>query len=224
MSTSELRFDAIDGHVGSAWVAQPASEPRTAVVVVQEIFGVNPHIRAVTERFAAAGFLGVAPRLFDRVAAGTELGYDDAGVARGRELVAQLGFDAALRDISAVASWARNQGLGVSVVGFCWGGTAALLAATRLGVPAISYYGGRSMGYLHERPQAPLMLHFGQRDALIPAGHVARQRIAFPTAVVHEYTAGHGFNCTERADFDAESAALAFTRTLDFLARHGHHP
>ncbi len=222
MNASDLMLEAIDGHCGSAWMAQPTSEPRAAVIVVQEIFGVNPHIRAVTSGFAAAGYLGLAPRLFDRVAAGTELGYDEAGVARGRELVAKLGFDAALRDIAAVAQWARNQGLGVGVVGFCWGGTAALLAATRLGLPAVAYYGGRSMGFLHERPQAPLMLHFGQRDALIPADHVARQRLAFAHAEVHEYAAGHGFNCSERADFDAESATLANSRTLDFLAPQTH--
>jgi carboxymethylenebutenolidase len=116
--------------------------------------------------------------------------------------------------------WLRTQGVGSAVVGYCWGGTAALLSCTRMGVPAVSYYGGRSMGFLHEQPQAPLQLHFGERDPLIPAGHVAAQRTAFAAADVHLYAAGHGFNCGERADYDDAASALALQRTLAFLDRH----
>ena len=216
----EIPLRPVDAHATSAWVERPAGPPRGGVVVVQEIFGVNAHIRAVAARFAAEGFLAVAPRLFDRVAAGTELGYDEAGVARGRELVAALGFDAALRDIRAAADWIASQGPRAGVVGFCWGGTAALLSATRLGLPAVSYYGGRSMAFLHEHPQAPLLLHYGARDPLIPPDHVDAQRAAFPDAEVHVHAAGHGFNCDQRADFDAAASGAAWSQTLRFLAGH----
>jgi carboxymethylenebutenolidase len=218
----EISLEAIDGVRLSAYLAEPDGPPRGGVVVVQEIFGVNAHIRAVTREFARQGFLAVAPRVFDRVAPGTELGYDEAGVARGRALVAELGFDAALRDVHAAAGWLQSQDTGAAVVGYCWGGTVALLACTRIGLPAVSYYGGRSMAFLHETPQAPLLLHFGAHDALIPADHVAAQRAAFPEAEAHVYDAGHGFNCTERRDHHPPSAALALQRTLAFLERWAH--
>jgi carboxymethylenebutenolidase len=218
--THEIRLQPVDGHATSACVERPAGPARGGVVVVQEIFGVNPHIRALAARFAQAGFLAVAPRLFDRVAPGAELGYDEPGIARGRELVAALGFDAALRDVHAAAAWLRAHGLAAGVVGFCWGGTAALLSATRIGLPAVSCYGGRSMPFLHEHPQAPLLLHYGARDPLIPPEHVAAQRAAFPDAEVHVHAAGHGFNCDQRADFDAAASAAAWDLTLAFLARH----
>lgn len=215
-----IMLHPVDGHATGAWVGRPRGAPRAGVVVVQEIFGVNAHIRSVAARFAEDGFLAVAPRLFDRVAPDTELGYDDAGIARGRELVGLLGFDAALRDIRAAADWLVAQELAAGVAGFCWGGTAALLAATRLGLPAVSYYGGRSMPFLHEHPQAPLLLHYGARDALIPPDHVAAQRAAFPGAEVHVHAAGHGFNCDQRADFDAAASSAAWRQTLAFLDRH----
>jgi carboxymethylenebutenolidase len=217
-----IDLHAVDGVRTTAFVAGPEGPPRGGVVVVQEIFGVNAHIRAVARQLAAQGFLAVAPRLFDRVAPGTELGYDEAGVARGRALVAELGFDAALRDVHAAAGWLQSQDTGAAVVGYCWGGTVALLSCTRIGLPAVSYYGGRSMAFLHETPQAPLLLHYGEHDALIPPDHVAAQRAAFPQAEVHVYAAGHGFNCTERRDHDPPSAALALARTLAFLERWAH--
>lgn len=216
----DITLAPVDGHATTAWVARPPHAASIGVVVVQEIFGVNAHVRAVAARLAEAGLLALAPRVFDRVAPGAELGYDDAGVARGRELVAQLGFDAALRDVHAAAAWLRAQDLPVGVVGFCWGGSVALLAATRLGLPAVSYYGGRSMAFLHERPQAPLLLHYGERDPLIPPAHVAAQRAAFAGAEVHVHAAGHGFNCDQRADFDATASAAAWAQTLAFLQRH----
>jgi len=216
----DITLHPVDHHPTTAWVARPDGAPRMGVVVVQEIFGVNPHIRAVASRFADAGCLAVAPRVFDRVAPGTELGYDEPGIARGRALVGEVGFDAALRDVHAAAAWLSAQGLCAGVVGFCWGGSVALLAATRLGLPAVSYYGGRSMAFLHERPQAPLLLHYGARDPLIPPDHVAAQRAAFPGAEVHVHAAGHGFDCAERADFDAAASAAAWDLTLAFLRRH----
>jgi carboxymethylenebutenolidase len=214
-----IELEAGDGHTLSAWLEQPAVTPRAGLVVVQEVFGVNAHIRRVSARFAEAGFMSVAPCLFDRVEPGLELHYDDAGIARGREAVATLGWDAPLRDVRAAADWLAAQDLPVAVVGYCWGGTVACLCATRLGLPAVSYYGARTAPFLHERPQAPLLMHFGEHDALFPLDQVDRVRGAWPAAEIHLYDAGHGFNCDERADFRPEAAALALERSLAFLER-----
>ena len=213
------RWTDIDNPIAPmrAWRAEPPEPSRGAVVVIQEIFGVNAHIRAVTERFAAAGFVALAPALFDPIRAGVELGYDQDGVTRGRELAASLGFERALELIDATAEVLQEDGLRTGAVGFCWGGTLALLANTRLGLPAVSYYGGRSMPFLDERLRAPMLFHFGERDTIIPPDHVAAHHEAFPAATIHAYPAGHGFNCEQRGDFDPASAALAWQRTTDFL-------
>jgi carboxymethylenebutenolidase len=213
-----IELASTDEQSFSAWHERALGVRRGGLVLVQEIFGVNPHIRAVAGRWAAAGYEVLAPAVFDRVERGVELGYDGDGVARGRELVAALGFDNALRDVAACARQLGAAGP-VAVLGFCWGGTVALLATSRLGLPAVSYYGGRSMPFLHEHPQAPLLLHFGERDPIIPPDHVAKIRAAFPAAEAHVYPVGHGFNCDQRADFDAEASALAFERSLAFLDR-----
>lgn len=203
-----------------AWVARPDQPSRGGVVVIQEIFGVNAHIRAVTDRFAEAGFTAMAPALFDPVRPGVELGYDEAGVSQGRDLVASLGFDAALGIVGAAKRWLRESGHEVGIVGFCWGGTIAMLANTRLAMPSVTYYGGRSMPFLHEPAKAPMLFHFGELDPLIPPEHVAAHREHHPEATVYTYPAGHGFNCDMRRDYDADSAALAWRRTLDFLTEH----
>jgi carboxymethylenebutenolidase len=219
MSSKWIEIQSSDEHRLAAWLAEPSGAPRGGVVVIQEIFGVNAHIRGVADRFAAAGYLAIAPALMDRVERGVELGYDDAGVARGRDLVAKLGFDNAVRDVAAAARYAARAGK-VGSVGYCWGGTVALLSNTRLKLPAVSYYGGRSVPFLHERPGAPLLMHFGERDSIIPPEHVAQTRAAFPAAEIHVYPAGHGFNCDERRDYDPVSAKLAMERTLAFFAAH----
>lgn len=203
-----------------AWRAEPPAPSRGAVVVIQEIFGVNAHIRALTERFAAAGFVALAPALFDPIQQGVELGYDEDGVARGRELAAGLGFDRAVELIDATAEALQDEGLRTGAVGFCWGGSLALLANTRLGLPAVSYYGGRSVPLLDQPLRAPMMFHFGEHDPLIPPQDVAMHRNAYPGAIIHLYPAGHGFNCEARADFDQASAGLAWQRTTDFLAEN----
>lgn len=203
-----------------AWLARPVTAPLGAVVVIQEIFGVNPHIRAVTDRFAEAGFTAMAPALFDPIRPGTELRYDDAGVIRGRDYAADLGFERALKIVSAAARWLRESGHRVGAVGFCWGGTLAMLANTRLHLPSVTYYGGRSVPFLGEPALAPMLFHFGERDRLIPPEDVEKHRIHHPDATIHVYPAGHGFNCDERADFDAESATLAWSRTTAFLTEH----
>ena len=206
------------GRIGG-WRCDPPTPAKGALVVVQEIFGLNGHIRRVVDRFAAHGFIAVAPALFDHVAHGIELAYDAAGVARGRELVAQVGFERALEDVQAVVELLQLEA-NVGVVGFCWGGTVAFLANTRLGRPAVSYYGGRTMPCVHETLQAPMLFHFGESDPIIPPEHVATHREHHPQAAFQVYPAGHGFNCDERADYHPESAAQALEQTVEFFTRH----
>lgn len=203
----------------SAYCASPEGTPLGGLVVVQEIFGVNSHIRSVADRFAAHGFQAIAPAMFDHVESGVELGYDEAGVKRGRELAAEVGFERSVAAVASAAEAIASAGK-VGVVGFCWGGTVAFLANTRLGLPAVVYYGGRTVPFLGERPKAPLLLHFGARDPIIPPADVEKHRAALPQAEIHVYPdAGHGFNCDQRADYDAGSAALALERTLAFFRR-----
>lgn len=204
----------------SAWRDAPhePSVARGAVVLVQEIFGVNGHIRDVASRLAVEGFEVLAPALFDPIERDVELGYDAEGVARGRALVDALGFERAVAIIDAAAV-ALDRPARTAAMGFCWGGTLALLANTRLGLPAVSYYGGRSVPFLGERLRAPMLLHFGRRDPIIPPADVALHREKLVGAEIHEYDAGHGFNCDRRADFDPAASALAWQRSIDFLRR-----
>ena len=202
-----------------AWRADPGAPSHAAVLVIQEIFGVNPHVRSVTERFAAAGFVALAPALFDPVEHDVELDYDAAGMQHGRALVTALGTDRAIDVLNAAAEKLQMEGLRVGAVGFCWGGSMAFLCNTRLGLPSISYYGARSLPFLDEHARAPSMFHFGGRDQSIPPADVGLHRQKQPQAQVFEYPeAGHAFN--RDADphaFHAASAALAWQRTLDFL-------
>ncbi len=211
---------AIDGLELRAFVARPEGDPKGCVVVAQEIFGVNDHIRwVIAEQYARAGYLAVAPAFFDRIESGVELGYTPEGTARGRALVDALGLDAPLRDIRAAAQQV-GQGLPTGVVGYCWGGTVAYLAATRLGLPAVGYYGGRTAPYLHERLQAPAMLHFGEHDKLITMDTVRRISATHPDLPCHVYPAGHGFNRFGHPDWHADSADTALARTLAFFRQH----
>lgn len=205
-------------HCINAYRADPAGAPLGGIVVVQEIFGVNAHIRRVVDGYAEAGYVAIAPALFDYVEAGVELDYDDAGVARGRALVAEVGFDRAVETVASAAQAIASAGR-KGVVGYCWGGTVSFLCATRLALPAVVYYGGRSVPFLDERAQAPLLFHFGERDPIIPPEHVALHRAKQPQAQIHVYPAGHGFNCDARADYDPASAALARERSLAFFAQ-----
>lgn len=203
----------------SGWQARPHVAPRGAVIVVQEIFGLNPHIRAVADRFANYGYMTIAPALFDLVHPGTVLDYDEAGVARGREVAAELGFNGALDGVRGAYDLLEAEHR-VAVVGYCWGGSVAFLANTRIGLPAVSYYGGRTVPLLGERPKAPLLMHFGEDDALIPPEDVARHREALTSAEIHVWPgAGHGFNCDQRADYNETVARQAMERTLGFLQK-----
>jgi carboxymethylenebutenolidase len=215
-----VKLTADDGHSFDAYVARPAEQPKAGLVIVQEIFGVNVHIRGVADGFAADGYLAIAPALFDRVEPGIELGYDKEDVAEGRRLRSQLKWEEVLSDVSAAMGFLAGAGK-VGVVGYCWGGSVAWACATRLGIPAVGYYGGRTAQLMHERPQAPAMLHFGAKDHLIPMSDVTKLRYAHQHVPMHVYDAGHGFNCDDRTgSYDRAAADLALQRTLDFLKAH----
>ena len=212
----EIALDTPHGRV-CAWRADPVAQPTGGLVVIQEIFGVNEHVRSLVERYCAEGWVALAPALFDPIEHGVELGYDDAGVEKGRALAAAIGFDRAVEIVGAAAARLHGEGLRVAVVGFCWGGTVALLSNTRLGLPAASYYGGRSVPFLGEPLRAPMLFHFGEHDPIIPPADVDRHRAAYPDAAVHAYPAGHGFHCEQRRDYHADAARLAHRRTMAFL-------
>ncbi len=203
----------------SAWRADPPIPAIGALVVVQEIFGVNSHIRHVVDKFAAHGFTAIAPAIFDHVERHVELGYDEDGIARGRELVDQVGLDRAVKAVRAAAEQVSPVGR-VGVVGYCWGGTVAYLSCVRLGLPAVSYYGARTAPFLNEHPSEPLLLHFGSQDASIPPEVVRQHYDALPEAEIHVWPAGHGFNCEQRADYNETVANDALERTLAFLRLH----
>ena len=202
-----------------AWRADPGAPAHAGVLVIQEIFGVNAHIRSVAERLSSEGYVALAPAVFDPVERDVELDYDAAGIQRGRSLVAALGTGRAIDVLDACAQQLQMEGLRVGAIGFCWGGTLAFLCSTRLGLPAVDYYGARSLPFLDEPSRAPLMCHFGGRDESIPPGDIALHRQKQPQAQVFEYPeAGHAFNRdADPKAFEPASAALAWQRTLDFL-------
>ena len=208
-----------DGVKISAYRARPDGKPKGGMVVLQEIFGVNHHIRAVADKYAAAGYLAIAPALFDRVEKGVELGYDMEDRPRAMDLRGRTKIDETLTDVAAAIEAAKAGG-NVGVVGYCWGGTLAYAAAARLpGVTAaVGYYGGGIVGMAAERPRTPLMLHFGERDKHIPLSDVEKIRAAQPEVPVFVYAADHGFNCDERESYDAAAAAEAELRTMEFFA------
>jgi carboxymethylenebutenolidase len=199
------------------YLAQPEGKPKGGIVVVQEIFGVTAHIRSVADRFAAAGYTAIAPALFDHLESWLELDYDEVGMARGKTLVSELGLDRPLEDVASAAESIASSGK-VGVVGYCWGGTIALLAALRLGLPAVSYYGARNVPFLVEQPKAPVMFHFGENDPSIPPEAVAQHREQLPQMDTFVYSgAGHAFNRDGDAHYHEPSATLAWQRTLAFF-------
>ncbi|HEX9771211.1 MAG TPA: dienelactone hydrolase family protein [Kiloniellales bacterium] len=215
-----IELTASDGHRLGAYLARPDGAAKAGLVICQEIFGVNAHIREVTDGFAGEGYLAIAPALFDRIEPGVELAYTADDTARGRALRTALAWDRVMLDVGAAAAEVRA-GAGVGVVGYCWGGSLAWLAACRLPVAAaVGYYGGQIHEHRAETPNCPVLLHFGERDPIITKEHVAEIAALHPEVPIFTYDAGHGFNCTARADYDAEAAAVARWRTLDFLAQH----
>lgn len=227
-----ITLDTPHGQV-AAWHATPAGTPRGGLIVIQEIFGANAHIRQVAEDFAAQGYEVLAPAFFDLVEKDLQLPYDSDGVKRGLELVGRIGVDKAV-DVVEAAAKALAAALGsphadvrapardshVGTVGYCWGGTIALLSATRLGLPSASYYGGRNIPFLDEAPKAPVMFHFGEKDKSIPPEAVQQHREKLPQMEVFTYPADHAFNRSAGHNYAPESARLARERTLRFLAEN----
>ena len=214
---THIKLTASDGHTLNAYRADPATPPKGGLVVVQEIFGVNAHIRAVTDSFAAQGYAAIAPAFFDRTETGVELGYEEPDLTHGRTLRAELGWDGTILDVVAAIDALKPAGK-IGVVGYCWGGSVAWLAACRLNLAAaVGYYGGQVIDFKDEKANCPVMLHFGETDAGIPLSDVDTVRAAQPDVPIHIYPAGHGFNCDHRGSYHAESANLALERTLSFL-------
>jgi carboxymethylenebutenolidase len=217
---SQLQLRATDGSVLSAYLVKPEGPPRGAVVVVQEIFGVNSHIRRVAEQYAAEGYVAIAPALFDRQRKGVEMGYDPASIQQGIAYMMKADDDGVIADVDAAIQAVQHAGR-VGMVGYCWGGRVTYLAGCRTNIAAgVAYYGGGIPQLLGEAPRCPMMFHFGEKDSHIPVANVDAIRNAYPQGIYHLYPAGHGFNCTERADFDATSAHLAFSRTIEFFRKH----
>jgi carboxymethylenebutenolidase len=217
---SNITLTAADGHRLAAWRTGPDGAAR-ALVVVQEIFGVNSHIRTVCERFAAQGYAVVAPALFDRVERGVELGYTQEDMVRGRALRAEVPERGTLADIDAAAGALAGRSLGI--VGYCWGGTVAWWGATRTTQfrAASCWYGGGIAATRTATPHCPVQMHFGEKDASIPMTDVEAIRAAQPGAEIFVYPgAGHGFGCDDRASFSKPDADLAQSRTLAFFSKH----
>jgi carboxymethylenebutenolidase len=211
---------ARDGHEFQAWLAAAPQRPRGALLVIQEIFGINSHIRSVTDQFAAEGYTAIAPSLFDRVRRGIELGYTPAHMQEGVGYVKWLDADATRRDLAAALAVVKHSGR-AGAVGYCWGGSQAYLAACELPLACAVVYYGKVVSYLDRKPRCPVMYHYGSEDQSIPLADVEQIRAAYPQAPVYIYEgAGHGFNCEQRASYHPQAAALARTRTLEFFARH----
>ena len=216
-----IRLTASDGKTIGAWRADPTGTSRGGLIVCQEIFGVNSHIRSVCERYAEAGYTVIAPAFFDRAEAGVELGYTSDDIARGRALMAQVPLESALLDVRAALAALAPSGK-VGIVGYCWGGTVAWAAATRIEGLACSapFYGGGIAGLAGETPRCPVEMHFGETDHAIPMSDVEKVRQAQPGVTIHVYPAGHGFSCDQRGSYHEPSAQLGRERTLALLARH----
>ena len=215
----DVQLQASDGHQFSAHRIDPLGAPRGAIVVIQEIFGVNAHIRATAARFAAAGYTAIAPAFFDRIRPNIELGYSQDDIAEGRKLVGQLSDEQVLADLQAAIEAVRDCGP-VGIVGYCWGGWVVWIAAHRLDgiAKAVSYYGSRIVSYIDQQPAVSLQMHVGKHDASFPLAKVHEIGQRYPEIEIHEYDAGHGFNCDHRDGFDSTAAAHALQRCLAFFA------
>ncbi|MGJ4941202.1 dienelactone hydrolase family protein [Bradyrhizobium sp. HKCCYLS1011] len=218
----DIRLTASDDFEFGAYRADPAGKPKGALVVIQEIFGVNHHIRHVCDRLAAEGYVAVAPSIFDRTEPGFTSGYSPEEIAVARKFVANPDWQAMLRDTQAAIDAVQAVGP-VGIVGFCLGGSIAYVAATRLSglKAAVGYYGGAIVRFADETPKVPVQLHFGEKDAGIPLSDVETIKAKRPELEIFIYPgAQHGFSCDERASYDKTSADLAWPRAMTFFAQH----
>ena len=222
----QIQINTEGTHCIGAYVARPRDKPLGGIVVVQEIFGVNAWVRSAVDRFAASGYVAIAPAFFDHLETGVELDYGEKSFARGKALVGEVGFDRAIADVAAAAQSIASAGR-IGVVGYCWGGTIALLSAIRLGMPAASYYGARNVQFLDQPLAAPVQFHFGEQDGSIPAAAVQRHREDYARAIaageVEVFTyagAGHAFDRdVDPTHYAPAASQRARERTLAFFAR-----
>lgn len=219
---SMIELKAADGHKLAAYRAEPSGKARGALVVIQEIFGVNKHIKGVADGYAADGYLAIAPAMFDRVQRGYDTGYSPPEIEAGRALMQKMDWKQTMQDAAAALEAAKAGGK-VGIVGYCWGGTVTWVAAARISgfACAVPYYGGGMPGFIGEKPKCPTMCHFGEQDqspTLEQAKQIAK---AHPEITAHYYPgAGHGFNCEMRGSYNAEASKLARQRTLEFFRKH----
>ncbi len=218
---THIDLTAPDGFKFGAYRADPAGKQRGALVVIQEIFGVNHHIRNVCDRFAGQGYVAIAPALFDRIERDFESGYSPAEVEHARTFIPKVDWTAMLGDTKAAIHAVTSVGK-VAIVGYCMGGSVAFLAATKFDElsAAVGYYGGQIAKNADHKPKVPTLLHFGDQDQSIPMSDVALVRQKRPDCEIHVYHAGHGFSCDERASYDAESTKLAMERTLAWFGKY----
>jgi carboxymethylenebutenolidase len=216
-----ITLKAKDGHSFGAYRADPDGKPRGAIVVIQEIFGVNHHIRSVTDRYAALGYVAIAPQVFDRAEKDFETGYDQPSMEKGRGARQKISTEALLLDTQAAIDAVKSVGK-VGIIGYCMGGSVAFLAATRLDglSAAVGYYGGQIAQSCDEKPRVPTMLHFGDQDQSIPMTDVDKIKKARSETPIFVYEAGHGFHCDERASFNAEAAQVAACRSQEFFLKN----
>jgi carboxymethylenebutenolidase len=216
-----IQLTASDGHKLSAYRAEPAGKPKGGLVVAMEIFGVNSHIRSVADGYAADGYLVIAPALFDRVQPNYEAGYSQEEIQKGIGFIQKINLDDTMKDVVAAVQNITSAGK-IGIVGYCWGGTVSWKAASD--VPglacAIPYYGGGIPGLIKLTPKCPVLFHWGETDQSIPMDKAKEFAAAHKDQAHYFYAAGHGFNCDQRGSFNAESAKLARSRTLAFLAKH----
>jgi len=218
---TQLSLTASDGFKLGAWRADPPGSPKGGLVVIQEIFGVNHHIRNVCDRFAEAGYAAVAPAIFDRVTPGFESGYTQADIEEARKFIPKLDWPALMRDVAAAVANVSAAGR-VGIVGYCLGGSVAYLAGCELDnlACAIGYYGGMIAKNADRKPRVPTLLHFGDQDASIPMTDVDTVKQKRPEIDVYVYRAGHGFSCDERGSYNEAAHTEALGRTLDWLAKY----
>jgi carboxymethylenebutenolidase len=213
---------AADQHRLGAYRADPKGAPKGGIVVIQEIFGVNNHIRNVCDRFAEEGYVAVAPALFDRTQRDFQSGYSPPEIEKARGFIANPDWDAMLRDTDAAIKEIKSVGP-LAIVGFCMGGSIAFLGSTRLSglSAAVCYYGGRIVAFADEKPKCPVQMHFGEKDHSIPLTDVETIKQKRPDCEIYVYKdAGHGFHCDERGSYHQGSAAIAWDRTREFLKKH----
>jgi carboxymethylenebutenolidase len=211
---------ASDGHRLSAYRAEPSGKPKGGLVVAMEIFGVNSHIRAVADGYAADGYLVIAPALFDRVQPDYEAGYSQEEIQKGIAFIQKIDLDDTMKDVAAAIQNISSAGK-TGITGYCWGGTVAWKAACTVDglACAVPYYGGGIPGLIALKPKCPVLFHWGEKDQSIPLDKARQFAEAHKDQTHYFYPAGHGFNCDQRGSYDVASAKLARSRTLEFLSR-----